>query len=187
MLTLYKSLILSRLDYASQLWSPYKLKHVYLIENIQRYFTKQITGMRDLSYHARLKQLRLSSVQRRRDRYSIIYIWKIIEGLVPNFSEPITCSFSNRRGRSCIVSHVKVGHIGTIAFQSFRWRSIRIFNLLPKNVRNITKYSVNSFKTQLDHYLRNVPDLPCQPGFNNSLDRGDCLHGGHSENDQAAN
>ena len=32
MLTLYKSLVLSRLDYASQLWSPYLLKHIYLIE-----------------------------------------------------------------------------------------------------------------------------------------------------------
>ena len=30
MLTLYKSLVMSRLEYASQLWSPYLLKHVYL-------------------------------------------------------------------------------------------------------------------------------------------------------------
>ena len=50
MLTLYKSLVMSRLDYASQLWSPYLLKHVYLIEKVQRAFTKYISGMGYLSY-----------------------------------------------------------------------------------------------------------------------------------------
>ena len=35
MLTLYKSLVMSRLEYASQLWPPYLLKYVYLIESIE--------------------------------------------------------------------------------------------------------------------------------------------------------
>ena len=30
------------------------------------------------------------------------------------------------------------------------------------------------FKTQLDIFLESVEDLPCLPGFNNSLDGGDC-------------
>ena len=50
MLTLYKSLVVSRLEYASQLWSPYLLKHVYLIEKVQRAFTKHIPGMCFISY-----------------------------------------------------------------------------------------------------------------------------------------
>ena len=56
MLTLYKSLVMSRLEYASQLWSPYLLKHVYLIEKVQdqRAFTKHISGMCFLSYSRRL-------------------------------------------------------------------------------------------------------------------------------------
>ena len=39
MLTLYKTLVMSRLEYASQLWSPYLWKHVYLIEKVQRAFS----------------------------------------------------------------------------------------------------------------------------------------------------
>ena len=92
MLTLFKSLVLSRLDYASQLWSPYLLKHIYLIEKVQRAFTKHITGIRNFSYSKRLEILKLYSLQRRRERYSIIYAWKIIEGLVPNLLDPINCS-----------------------------------------------------------------------------------------------
>ena len=67
MLTLYKSLVMSRLEYASQLWSPYLLKHVYLIEKVQRAFTKHISGMCFLSYSKRLEVLKLYSLQRRRE------------------------------------------------------------------------------------------------------------------------
>ena len=38
----------------------------------------------------------------------------------------------------------------------------------------------------LPTYLRNIVDLPCQPGFN-SLDGGDCSHGGHYADDLVAN
>ena len=130
MLTLFKSLVLSRLDITSQLWSPYLLKHIYLIEKVQRAFTKHISGIRDFSYSKRLETLKLYSLQRRRDRYSIIYVWKIVEGLVPHLSDPITCSLSDRRGRTCInVYHAGVGRLGTLKYNGFRYRSIRMFNM----------------------------------------------------------
>ena len=47
MMTLFKSLVLSRLDYASQLWSPHLLKSIYLIEMVQRSFTKCIAGIQN--------------------------------------------------------------------------------------------------------------------------------------------
>ena len=54
MLTLFKSLVISRLDYASQLWSPHKISQITQIEKVQRSFTKHIAGLRDLSsYHER--------------------------------------------------------------------------------------------------------------------------------------
>ena len=37
---------------------------------------------------------------------------------------PIVCSFSEHRGRSCIVSHAHVGRLGSRAYNSFRWRAI---------------------------------------------------------------
>ena len=48
-------------------WSPYLLKHVYLIEKVQRAFTKHISGMCFLSYSKRLEVLKLYSLQRRRE------------------------------------------------------------------------------------------------------------------------
>ena len=64
MLTL---LVLSRLDYASQLWSPYLFKHIYLIGKVQKAFTKHITGIRDLSYSKRLDIIKLFITKKERE------------------------------------------------------------------------------------------------------------------------
>ena len=62
-----------------------------------------------------------------------------------------------------------------------------MLNRLPKTIRMLSSCFVAGFKSQLDTYLRNIVDLPCQPEFNNSMDSGDCLHGGHYADDRAAN
>ena len=49
-LTLFKCVVLSRLDYGSQLWSPTQIKSLNKIERVQRSFTKFITGMRPLGH-----------------------------------------------------------------------------------------------------------------------------------------
>ena len=187
MLTLYKSLVMSRLDYASQLWLPYLVKPVYLIEKVQRAFTKHISGMLFLSYSKRLEVLKLCSLQRRSERYGIIYVWKIVEGFITNLSDPVTCSFSDRMLRTCVVCDSGAGRLGTLKYNSYRWRSIRMSNRLPKAIRMLSSCSVVGYKSRLDFYLRNIVDLPYRPGFNNSLDGGDCLHGGHHKDDLAAN
>ena len=74
MLTLFKCVVLSRLDYGSQLWSPTQNKSLNKIERVQRSFTKFISGKRPLSYEDRLKSLHLYSVQSRFERYTIVYI-----------------------------------------------------------------------------------------------------------------
>ena len=62
--------------------------------------------------------LKLYYLQRRRDRYTLIYVWKILESIVPNLNIPITCYNSIRRGRLCATSHVGIGHLGTLVYHS---------------------------------------------------------------------
>ena len=50
-----------------------------------------------------------------------------------------------------------------------------MFNRLPKAIRMPSSCSVVGFKSKLDSYLRNIVDLPCQSGYNDSLDGGDCI------------
>ena len=119
--------------------------------------------------------------------YSIIYVRKIVEGLVRNLSDPITCSFSDRRERTCVVYDDGASRLGTLKYNSFRRRYIIIFNRLPKAIRMPSSCSVVGFESQLDSYLRNIVDRSCRPGFKNSLNGGDCYHGGHYADDMVAN
>ena len=84
MITLYKSLVRSLLEYCCPLWDPVKVTEIQLLEGVQRTFTSQIGGFKDLNYWERLNHLNLMSLQRRRERYTILMMWKILHGVVPN-------------------------------------------------------------------------------------------------------
>ena len=94
----------------------------------------------------------------------------ILESIVPNLNNPITTYNSIRRGRLSVTSHVGIGHLGTLVFHSFRFRGIRLFNAMPKHIRNISCCSVSSFKYQLDKRLNNIPDIPCVANYDNNFE-----------------
>ena len=78
------------------------------IESIQQSFTRKIAiGNLTNKYWDRLSHLKLYSLQRRRECYAIIYVWKIIEGHVPNISGEGHSvisklhDFTHRNGRTC--------------------------------------------------------------------------------------
>ena len=78
MLTLYKSMVRSLLEYCSPLWNPTKISDIQELESVQKAFTARIVGMKDIHYWDRLKKLSLMSLQRRRERYIIMHMWKIL-------------------------------------------------------------------------------------------------------------
>ena len=106
MLVLWKQLVIPKLDYCSQLWSPVKVNDIQRLEMVQRNFIRKISGMSDLNYWQQLEHLKLYSLQRRRERYQIIYIWCILEEIVPavNDVKSKTCP---RKGRTCVVPVTK--------------------------------------------------------------------------------
>ena len=170
LLTFFKSLVIPHLDYGSQLWSHFQVKSINALERVQRVFTKHIDGMHNLSYAERLKSLGIYSLQRRRDRYMAIYMWKILERKVPNFSPSIQCHISDRRGRLCSSGVVPTGHLGTLCHNSFRNRAATLFTCLPKHIRNIVNCANPiMFKRALDNHLCSIEDSPMVPNECNSL------------------
>ena len=124
MLTLWKQLFLSDHDYCSQLWSPHKVGDIQSLELVQRFFLSKISGMHHFSYWDQLKELKLHSLEHRRECYIAIYIWRILEGSAPNISDSHGISFKwhPRRGRVCIVPPISSSapaRIQTIRFASF--------------------------------------------------------------------
>ena len=92
LLTLYKALVRPILEYCCLVWYPTKIGDIQVVENVQRAFTRKIQGMKNLDYWQRLEALDLISLQRRRQRYELIHVWKITRGLFT-----IVLKWSSRR------------------------------------------------------------------------------------------
>ena len=168
MLTLWKSFLLCHLEYCSQLWSPSALGDIQKVEQLQRHFLKQIPELRGLTYWEMLQRCKLYSLQRRRERYSVIYVWRMLEGQVPNLHNPINSTWHARRGRTCRVPPVNQRLPATIRAareSSFAIRGPSLFNTLPLELRNLTGCPSEDFKEALDRHLETVPDEPLVPGL----------------------
>ena len=173
MRTLWISLIRPIIDYCSPLWSPNPTCYGQIdrLEGVLRSFSKNVDGLRDLPYSERLKALDLHSIQRRHERYKIIYVYKIKEGLIPN----LPCSPSNpdisyalqftpnpRTGCRCNIPAYIRHHNEAVAARdsSFALTSSSLWNCLPPALSLMSGKSVNSFKFHLDKFLDLFPDEP---------------------------
>lgn len=176
LLTLWKAIIIPHMDYCSQLWAPHKQNHVGKLEGLQRTFTSRIRNhtnqeANNLDYWQRLKIYQLYSIERRIERYIIIYTWKSLENkITPPKTEPIQPSEQQERrtGRKCIQSHTSSEcptKIKTLQHNNLSKKGARLFNCLPKYIRNITGTSTEAFKKELDKFLATIPDQPGVPGY----------------------
>ena len=172
MMLLYKSYVRSHVEYCCPLWSPHLQCDIILIESVQRSFTAKIAGLRTITYWERLRHLSLYSLQRRRERYMIILIWKIYNNCIPN-SVNIVFRESSRHGTTCIrpLGNSKYSSINTMRFSSFASTASALYNVVPPLIKSLKL--LTKFKSELDAFLKSIPDTPPTPGYigqnNNSL------------------
>ena len=169
MLELFKTLVLPHLEYCCIIWNPFELGYIRMIEGVQRSFTARLRIGDTLTYWERLKKLKLYSLERRRERYLIIYVWKIINGLVPNIEgeDKIRTKDHLRLGKLCIIP--RINNRARTAVLSIKEGSVmvrgpKLFNSIPKEIRNM-KTELDKFKTALDRFLCSIPDQPALPHY----------------------
>ena len=161
---LYKTYVRSHLEYAASLWSPHQIMNIIAVESIQRSVTAKIEGMENLTYWDRLKALDLYSLQRRRERYDLIHIWKIQKEIIQNDLQ-LQFYYNERQGWKCRrnIIQTRKRKLSTIRYNSFTSRAAALFNTIPKSVKNAK--SLAAFKSRLDKYLRAIPDCPPVHGY----------------------
>ena len=126
----------------------------------------------NVPYPERLKALKLQSLQRRRERYIIIYMQKIKLQLVPNPGfEPVY--------RRCQKYKFKVKDDRKNGRKSFFCIGPKLFNLIPAELREFddavqpNPKDLEEFKKKLDEYLLTITHDPSSPQTNSLLDRLD--------------
>ena len=165
MLTLYKSLVRSLLEYCCPVWNPRKISDIQELEGVQRTFTSRIAGCQQLDYWERLQKLSLMSLQRRRERYIVLHMWKLLHGDVSN---DIRIEFVSRprTGIKAKVPSIR-GNSATgnqsLYDNSFAVMGPRLWNCLPARINTISTFE--QFKEKLTSLLMRVPDKPPVQGY----------------------
>jgi hypothetical protein len=135
------------LEYASNVWSPYLLKHVNALENVQRRFTKRIPSLRHLSYSERLIVLALEPLELRRLKADLTLYFKIFNNFVhiPRSYLPPSSNPTNTRsgGGKLALAAPSTNNLDN----NFFTRVVPCWNFLPDSV--LSAPSVYSFKNKL--------------------------------------
>ena len=131
-------MIRSLVEYACPLWNGLDKQSMCQLESIQRFFTNKIDCPSHVcNYWDRLQYLSLMSLQRRRERYIILHIWKILHDLTNN---DLNISFytSYRFGIMANVPPLNPSSTlkaQTIFDSSFAVKGPQLWNLVPKGVK----------------------------------------------------
>ena len=151
---------------------------IYELEKIQKSFTSKINGMNELDYHERLKKINLNSLERRRERFMIIYGWQRLEDVRDNVLRSLTATTS-RRDRRIISPKYQMWQMKNVCHNSqvekkqiynCPTRTIqRIFNCILGAIMNLTGFTTDTFKHNLDKWLTTVPDQPRSGGYSERL------------------
>ena len=133
--------------------------------------------MKELDYWDRLRELQMYSQERRRERYMIIFLWKISQGLVRGYD--VTFLHSERRGRTIVPNKIVKSSPASVR-KAREWslgvRGAQLFNILPVTLRNLNSDSVETFKNNLDSFLKLVPDQPTVSGLSRAAETNSLLN-----------
>ena len=99
-------------------------------------------------YWERLKTFKLTSIQRRNERYKLLYIWKALNGVVPDLNIKWKAESSNRSGPLLEVKPVKGSNDSTknLCRDSLLNFGVMMYNQLPVYIRTF-RGELKDFKT----------------------------------------
>ena len=80
MVKLYKTLVRPIVEYNNVIWGPSYTLDNQKLERMQRKATRMIPSINHLSYYDRLRHLNIPSLQHRRRRGDLIYLYQILKG-----------------------------------------------------------------------------------------------------------
>ena len=99
-----------------------------------------------MNYWEKLSELHLYSQERRRERYQVIFIWKISQGMVSGYS--MDFSYMGRRRRYAVPKQVvraAPSLVRNARERSLGVRGANLFNLLPEQLRSMNTDHIDLF------------------------------------------
>ena len=149
---MYISLVRPNLEYASQVWSPYRVGEVNSLEHVQKFALRMCAKSWDTSYQELLQLFSQLDLQQRRLYLDLCTMFRIIEGLFYFPNDVFVHQTPSIITRSSTPQTLICPFARTCSyFNSFVPRTIRSWNLLPTSVTNIN--SIAPFKLNLRAHI----------------------------------
>ena len=152
-LLLYKCLARSRLEYCSQIWSPFYKKHIDRLESIQIRFLGRLCGRLGLKtslkdYNSRLSHFNLHSLQFRRKISDLTILHKIVNhNIEGNLIDLITFKVYYKSQRDPNIFYLPSCN-NNVSHNSPLLRMCRYYNEYSGNL-DVFSMSLTSFKNNL--------------------------------------
>jgi hypothetical protein len=164
---LYQQRVRCHLEHVVQVWSPWLVKDIELIENVQRRAVRCIRGLTG-SYEEKLGQIGLTTLKQRRERGDMIQTFKIvnqIDDVEPSMWFKFISDESQRPTRSSVQIdddgasttklNIKVQNSRlNIRKYFFSNRVVESWNRLPEKLK--CAQTVNAFKNGYDKLFTNI-------------------------------
>jgi len=148
---LYLTLVRSKLTYCSQVWRPYLIKDINLLERIQRRATRFIANNSSLEYKERLTMLNILPLMMTFEIADILFFIKHLKTPLDNFNirDYILFSYSNTRSSTHFKLRHTISHTNRYGHFYFK-RLPRLWNALPSIDINTSFTTIR--KTLLNHF-----------------------------------
>ena len=141
---------MAHLEYSSSVWSPWAVADIAVLENVQKKAVGMISGLRANDYDGKLEELGLWTLEKRREMFDMIQVYKIAHGI-----GEIETSLEFCRENGSRVTRNRVEPLNLVKQRSnlevkrnfFCDRVVDKWNAIPSEVKNST--SVARFKNGL--------------------------------------
>ena len=151
-LRLYMQFVRPHLEFSASVWSPWNQTDIDLLENVQKQAIRMVSGLRSTSYEDKLKEIGLWTLEKRRQMFDMVQVYKILNdvGNIDVSISKISVDANQRistRSQSDPLNLVKKRNSLDIRKYFFTERVVDIWNKLPSKVKHAP--TLRAFKYEL--------------------------------------
>ena len=150
----YKSFVRPLLEHNSIIWSPYTNTYIHKLERIQEKMCNLMGSVRSLTYKEKLSKLKLKSLQVRRVRQQLCFMFKMKRGLIDLCFENFFQENKYKRTRGNRYKLVLPKSKTKYRSNFFVCSIIKHWNSLSSSDIDVT--SVKQFQNKVDNYFKRV-------------------------------
>ena len=165
-MTLYKSFVRPKLEFAVQTWSPWQEGDKKVLEKVQERMIRMLSDAHGATYEEKLKSVNLTSLTERRERVDAIEAFKTLKGI--NKVDRDKWFYIEQEDSRATRQNTEITQEGErrrenvlreeasrleVRKNSYTVRAARTWNKIPEKVRD--QKSTNAFKNAYDSWTKN--------------------------------